>query len=197
MQSLCSICLLVLLGLACLPAGAASKTGFTVKASNVSISDHGSGTSTVTITSVNGYTSTKIQVECDGGPSGGIQGYVYPVCTSAQTLETLPANGSVEVPLQLTPPPGVNGNAAPMVAAGMGALVFAGVSVRRRSRWNSLTTVILLGAGAAVCLCGTGCGGHGGLVMTPGTYTYGVRVTAPDVPAGVIQSFTVHVQDPG
>ena len=162
---------------------AASAPALKLTATNVSMGDRGSGTSQFTLTSLNGFTGT-VKVECPNGLIDTLE-EVLPVCTPESQVFTLPANGSVSGTVQLIPPWTIMGSVRrdlpasperapqgmPFVAGGLMAACLMGSKLRRG--WRRTLSVIVL---CAVSLAGlgavTGCIGHGGLAMTPGSYTY-------------------------
>jgi hypothetical protein len=174
---------------------------FTLTASNVSMSDQGSGTSTFTLTSVNGFTG-QVGVLCTG-PSSLLVDLVLPSCDSPTQQVVVPANGSVSGSMSFVPPfsnqslgrrgrPGKAPLEAPLVASAL-AMGLIGLRFRRRlSRWMVL--LVIGAAGLAATAGVTGCIGHGGLAMTPGTYSYTLSAAARSSSAtgNTTISVTVH-----
>jgi hypothetical protein len=182
--------------------------GFTITASNVTMSNGGSsgvGSSTVTLTSVNGYTGT-VGVTC-GAPTEPAEVNV-PVCNlggpAFVILETLTANQVVTGTIGFfnTRPPcnpcpvslprrGGHGLAQGLALAGV---LLLGFGIRRRAaRWLTLT---LLATGTLAGLVGiSACGGNNSVVTaTPGTYAY--TLTAVDEKTAVAVSTTINVTVP-
>ena len=164
-------------------AAAATSPGFTITASNVSVSDTGSGSSSYTVTSVDGFTG-KVGVSCF---APGINGSLaIPDCDVPEQFLTIPANGSASGTMPFTPPTNVSAkndgkdNRRPAGPLAAGAMVLAGfAAARRRLRWNRTLSALALCAGLLAGLTATGCGGHGGLAMAPGTYTYQIQAVGP------------------
>ena len=164
-------------------ASAATSPGFTITASNVSVSDTGSGSSSYTVTSVDGFTG-KVGVSCFAPEIDG--SLAIPNCDVPEQFLTIPANGSASGKMPFTPPSNVNAKnqggdrrrpAGPLAA---GALMLAGfAAARRRMRWNRTISALALCTGLLAGLSATGCGGHGGLAMAPGTYTYTIQAIGP------------------
>ena len=178
-------------------ASAATSPGFTIAASNVSVSDTGSGKSSYTVTSVDGFTG-QVGVSCFAPEINGA--LAIPSCDVPEQFLTLTANGSVKGTMPFTPPTNVTaknqgGNrrkpAGPLAA---GAMILAGfAAARRRMRWSRTISALALSAGLLTGLSATGCGGHGGLAMAPGTYTYNIQAVGPGLKvASANITVTVH-----
>jgi hypothetical protein len=169
----------------CLPALAATPS-FSVAATGVTMSSNaasGTGSTSVTLTSVNGYAGT-VGVICS--PPTTAAGVNLPFCNAGGPavvlIETLTANqtatGTIGFFNSLPPcnPCPVNlprrgGHRLPSGLALAGALL-VGLGFRRRApRWLALT---LFAAGSLAGLAGIGaCGGNSNnRIVTPGTYTY-------------------------
>jgi hypothetical protein len=175
---------------------------FTLTASNVSMSDQGSGTSTIKLTSVNGFTG-QVGVLCSGPSSFLAPDLVLPSCDSATQQLVVPANGSVTGTMSFVPPfsnqsvgrrgrPGKAPLETPLAAGALG-MGLIGLRFRRKlSRWMAM---LVLGAAGLAAMAGvTGCIGHGGLAMTPGTYSYTLSAAARSSSAtgNTTISVTVH-----
>jgi len=178
---------------------------FTLTASNVSISDQGSSTAGFTLTSVNGYTG-QVGVVCIGPNSVLFPELVLPSCANTPQYLTVPANGTVSGSLNFYPPwlsemsmnrqgsprPGRKPNRQPLAAVALASVL--GIGMRKRvNRWLAMIVVAAASLGAMTGLIG--CIGHGGLAMTPGTYTYTVMATSDTLPLGsksATISVTVH-----
>jgi hypothetical protein len=164
-------------------AAAATSPGFTIAASNVSVSDTGSGSSSYTVTSVSGFTG-QVGVSCFPPEINGA--LAIPNCDVPEQFLTIPVNGSVSGKMPFTPPTNVTAKndgghkhhpAGPLAA---GAMVLAGfAAARRRLRWNRTLSGLALCAGLLASLSATGCGGHGGLAMAHGTYSYNIQAVGP------------------
>jgi hypothetical protein len=184
-------------GLLVLPAWGIAPS-VTLTASNVSMSDQGTGTSQFTLASVNGFTG-QVNVVCSG-PDPGPMGIVLPNCTSNTKVFNVPANGSVSGTMQLTPPWSSSvatiGNfpisqkckalEMPATAGGLALACLVGLRLRRGwQRWFAVlgvTAAGLVGVGSV-----TGCIGHGGLAMQPGAHSYEIIGTTP---SGVLEADT-------
>lgn len=164
-------------------AAGAAAPALKLTATNVSMGDRGSGTSRFTLTSLNGFTGT-VNVNCPNGITSSLE-EVLPVCTPGSQVFKLPANGSVSGTVRLIPPWTIMGSVRrdlptspwrtplgmPAVAGGLMAACLMGSKLRRG--WRRILSVIALCAvGFAGLGAVTGCIGHGGLAMTPGSYTY-------------------------
>jgi hypothetical protein len=191
--------------LAGLPALAATPA-FTLAASNVTMSSNtssGTGSSSFTLASVNGYAGT-VGINCSAPtPPAGVK---VPVCDfggpAYPYIETLAANqtatGTIAFrnslpacnPCPVSLPRPRNHGLAPDLALA-GALLF-GFGLRRRAvRWF---TAILLALGAFTVLAGiSACGGNSNAV-TPGTYAY--TITALDMSSGQFTTTSINVTVP-
>jgi hypothetical protein len=171
----------------------AATPNFTFTANNVTMSSSGSsgtGTSSITLTSVDGYAGT-VGILC--APPTLPAGVKVPVCNSGgaiaySVLTNLTANqtatGTLEF-LNFLPPcnpcpvslPRREEHGLPQGLALAGALVFGfGFWPRARRR----LTLTLLAVGALVCLMGIGACGGGKSVVTPGTYPYTLTAVGLD-----------------
>lgn len=191
------------------PRALAATPSFTVSATNVTMPlSQGScsngvcneqfGSSTFTLTSVDGYTGSP-QVTCAAvNPPADA---VLPTCYQHGLMGELPANGTINgtilflAPGQIPPPePASQLNRPGRAAAGMAlaAMLFFGLGVRRRAaRWF---TLVLLAIGALGGLAAiSACGGNGNS-MTPGVYSY--SVTATDSTTGNTAATTISVTIP-
>lgn len=184
---------------------------FTLTATNVTMSSSGSsgtGSSSITLASVNGYTGS-VQVVCtpptlatsvkapyctNAGGGGGEVPVVPPykltanaAVTGTIALYNFPLPCSNPCPVSL-PHRGGHGLAAGLALAG--ALLLGFGFRRRATRWLSLT---LLVAGALTGLGGiSACGGNSD-VVTSGTYAYTITATDVNTTAVVTTSMNVTV----
>jgi hypothetical protein len=182
-------------GLLALRASGATPS-FTLKASNVSVSDQGSGVSNFTITSVNGF-SGEVGVVCTGPNPIIVPDLILPVCTVATVNFQVPAGGSVKGTMNFVPPPSVESSSneirerqrrpgnrqLPFEGGAMAAVVLVGWGLRRTL--NKRIAMLVLGVASLIASAIlSGCSGNGGLAMTPGTYS--------DEVSGVSASATVN-----
>jgi len=171
--------------------------------SPASIAPGASATSTVTISSTNGYAgSVTITCALTGSPSGAAD---LPSCSSGSqtvTLSSTNTSGTATVSVGTT---GSNsgelvlpkmGPGKGWMGAGGGAvlalLMFFGIPARRRS-WRSMVgavvLMVILGA-----MAGCGGGGNQNLGTTAGTYTFTITATgSPAQGSGDTTTFTVNV----
>jgi hypothetical protein len=170
----------------------AATPSFTVSATNVTMPlSQGScnnsgctvqfGSSTFTLTSVNGYTGA-LQVICAvASPPAGA---MLPTCFQHGLMPALPANKTITGEILFlapgqTPPPSPAGflNRPGRAAASLAlaATLLFGLGARRRAaRWF---TIVLLALGALGGLAAiSACGGNSNS-MTPGTYSYAITAT--------------------
>ena len=163
-------------------ASAATKPGFNITASNVSVSDTGSGSSTYTATSLDGFTG-QVAVSCFAPQVDGL--LVIPNCDVPAQIVTVPVNGSVSGKIPFTPPSNVTArneggskphSTGPLAA---GAIAMIGFAAARRRRWNRTLAPLLLVAALFAGISATGCGGHGGLAMSHGTFGYSIQAVGP------------------
>ena len=194
----------VLLTVSSLPALAATPA-FTIVATNVTMSSNtssGTGTTSFTLTSVNGYTGS-VGVNCNApNPPAGV---TVPICdfggpayapytlTANQTItgtitfaNSLPACNPCPVSL-----PRSRGHKLPATLALAGAILFAFGFRRRASRWLTLT---LFALGSLAGLVGTSACGGNKTVVTPGTYAY--TISAVDLTTFANVSTSVQVTVP-
>jgi hypothetical protein len=196
-----AIFLMSLALLAAHDAAAATTPGVSITASNVSVSDTGSGSSAYTVTSVGGFTG-QVGVSCFAPELDGA--LVLPDCDIPQQFLTIPANGSATGKMPFTPPANVTAQnkrenksrderrpSGPLAA---GVLTRAGfAAARRRLRWNRTLSAFALCAGLLAGLTATGCGGHGGLAMSHGTFGYTIQAVGPGLKtASAYINVTVH-----
>lgn len=157
-------------------------------ATNVSMGDRGSATSTLTLTSLNGFTG-QVFLSCGNGEEDiDPNGAVLPICTVSPRILTVPANGSVSGTAQFTPPPTVSTSlrpelpgrpkrgplGAPLTACCLASLTIIGLRMKR-GRSRVIAFMLLAAAGLAGLGSMTACIGKGGLAMTPGTYFYEIQ----------------------
>jgi hypothetical protein len=184
----------------------AATPGFTLAATNVTMSSSGSagsGASSFTLTSVNGYTGT-VGILCGAPtPPAGVK---VPVCTGGGPailiIETLAANqvvsGTIGFNNSVAPcnPCPVNLPRRPDHGLGQGvelagALLFAFGFRRRAARW---LTLAFFAVGALAVLAGiSACGGNNN-GATPGTYAY--TITAMDITTDATVSTSINVTVP-
>lgn len=153
--------------------------GFTVSAANVTLSGQGSGTSQFTLTSVQGYGDTGIIVKCTGPNPNLLPFVVIPECSVPEPIVNLSAGGSVSGTINFFPPWTATQAWSRPVWPAAGALL-GGLGLFGLRRWKRARGRFALWAGmlSLVLLTGlTGCGGHPGLAMTPGIYTFVISGT--------------------
>ncbi len=168
---------LLLVGLA--PAAelfAAAAPGFTITASNVSISGKGTAETQFTVKSVNGFAG-KVGIRCKG-PDPNLTPYlVLPSCSHPDQLFVITAGGSGSGTMGFYPPwtdttiaaarSGKPPDSIPLVA---GIIVGFGLLGLRARKFLTRQLAMLAAAASLTFLAGTlGCIGSGGLAMTPGT----------------------------
>ena len=153
--------------------------GFTVTATNVSLSGQGSGTSEFTLTSVQSYSDTGVIVKCTGPDPNLLPFVVIPACSISEPLVNIPAGGSVSGTINFFPPwtatQASSHRAWPLTGTLVAGLGLAGLRrwERIQGRFNFLAGILFL-----LVLTGfTGCIGSGGLAMTPGIYTFVISGT--------------------
>ena len=190
----------------------AATPGFTITATNVTVSSSGSsgvGSSSFTLTSVNGYTGS-VFVGCNYPTLPA--GVRAPYCGNgvagsgaipAQPPITLTANEVVtgtiyfyNVPVPCSNPcpvslPRRGGHGLPQGLALAGALLLGFGFRPRAARWLTLTLFALC---AFFALAGiSACGGNNN-VVTPGTYAY--TITATDINTSAFVNASVNVTVP-
>jgi hypothetical protein len=190
----------------------AATPSFTITATNVAVSSStssGVGSSTFTLTSVNGYAGS-VRVSCaPPTPPVGIKvpyctgGFPGPAAVPAQPPITLTADEVVTgtVPFYNAPVPCSNPCPVSLphrdshkLAQGIalaGALVL-GFGFRRRAARR--LTLMLLAVGTLAGLAGISACGANNSVVTPGTYAY--TITATDVNTAVAVNTSVNVTVP-
>jgi len=163
------------------PQAHAANPTFTISATNVTMSSSGSsgtGASTFTLTSLNGYTGT-IGINCY--PTTEQAGATVPFCGgSAMIGHTLSANQVVtgQLPFYNVPVPEpvrlpLRRSHAGLTRLALAAMIFCGLGLRKR-----IPRALYLALLAAALFAGLGtmsaCGGSKSAV-TPGTYSYTVK----------------------
>jgi hypothetical protein len=188
----------------CSPVLAATPS-FSVAATNVTMSSNaasGTGSTSITLTSVNGYAGTVGFICSPPTTAGGVN---LPVCNfggpAYVLFETLTANQTATgtIAFRNSPPPcnpcPVNmprrgGHRLPSSLALAGALL-VGLGFRRRApRW---LTLALFTVGSLAGLVGIGACGGNNSVVTPGTYTYTVSAVDMKTSASMTTSVMVTV----
>lgn len=185
---------------------AAPSPSFTITATNVTMSSatsSGIGSSTFTLTSVNGYTGTVVVGCIAPTPPSGAN---VPVCNwsagPARGAYTLTANqvvtGSMAFINSISPCnpcpvslPRRSGHGLPQGLALAGALLFGFAFRRKAARWLTLT---LFAVGALAGLAAISACGGSNSVVTPGTYVY--TISATDISTAVSVTTTVSVTVP-
>jgi len=163
-----------------LPAFCAAPTpGFTVTASNLTLSGQGSGTSQFTLTSVQGYSDTGVIVRCTGPNPNLLPFVVIPECAIPEPIVKIPAGGSVSGTINFFPPWTARQASSRRTWPLAGTLV-AGICLIGFRRWKNLRGWFAVVAAILSFFCFSGlvgCIGHGGLAMTPGAYTFVISGT--------------------
>lgn len=190
----CLLCWGPLSALAVTPAFTIAATDVTVSSANSS----GFGSSSIALTSVDGYTGT-VQVICDPPtPSNGVK---TPYCNgpTADPSYTLTANKTVTAKVgfsNATLPAGIVGlprrrSSGPVPVLALAGVLLWGIAKRRRAA--RFLTLILVVAGSLATLGGmSACGGSSNAV-TPGTYVY--TLTASDHASNTVTT-SIHVTVP-
>jgi hypothetical protein len=174
---------------------------FTVSATNVTMSSsssNGTGLTTFTLTSVNGY-SGSVAVYC--APKSAPAGAKQPLCGGSTVAAAYPvapnAPASGSISFTNTPVPSPAGLLQHQDRAGTSGVALAmvflvGLGLRRRaSRWILL---VLLAVGTFTGLAPLeGCGGAGNAV-TPGTYPFDIE--GSDINTSFSASTTISVTVP-
>jgi hypothetical protein len=153
--------------------------GFTVKATDLSLSGQGSGTSQFTLTSVQGYADTGVIVKCTGPNPNLLPFVVLPECSIPEPIVNIPAGGSVSGTINFFPPWTAT-QASSRRAWPLTGTFVAGIGLMGFRRWKRLGRRFATAAAilSLIVLTGvTGCVGHGGLAMTPGIYTFVISGT--------------------
>lgn len=179
----------------------AATPDFTITATNVVMTSHdssGTGSTTFTLTSVNGYTGS-VQVTCD--PPTPPEGATIPYCGGGPVSRAynLTANETAKGGISFTnvPVPEAvvnrksNETHGKSIALGLAGLLFLGLRFRRNAaRWF---TLVLLAVVTLAGLSGVvACGGSSS-VVTPGTYTYAIKATDINTSVSVSTSISVTV----
>ncbi len=153
--------------------------GFTVTATNVSLSGQGSATGQFTLTSVQGYADTGVVVKCTGPDPNLLPYVVIPACSIPEPLVNIPGGGSVSGTINFFPPWTATQASSLRGWPLTGALVSAVVLIRLRKRKEvHRRSAVLTGMLSLFLLTGmTACVGNGGLAMTPGLYTFVISGT--------------------
>ena len=197
------IVLLLFIGRLGLPAWGATP-GFTITASNVSMSDMGSGTSNFTLTSTGGFTG-QVSVDCSGPDPILVPLLILPICNPPAEIFPLPANGTASGTIQFVPPPSVQGSVdservplrrnrsreVPFGAGACAAAMLFGVGFRRRFV-RHLSVIMAFAVSAAALASVTGCIGKGGLAMTPGTYSYVISAASATLTSKATIQVNIH-----
>lgn len=174
----------------------ASTPGFTMTASNVSLSGQGSGSSAITLTSVDGYTG-QVVVGCVGPNPIIAPVLVLPVCTNSTAVIQVPADGKSSGTIAFYPPwqsasassthKGTRPRRSlPIVAVGLVGLGLLGLRTKKDWAANVIALVYIGLVSGAI-----GCIGQGGLQMTPGTYSYTINASGTGASATTTISVTV------
>lgn len=159
----------------------AATPSFTISATNATMSSSGSsgtGSSTFTLTSFNGYSGT-IGITCY--PTSEPAGAKMPYCGGSAMLgHSLTANAmvtgslpffNVPVPEPVSIP--VRRSKAGPAGLALAAMLLLGLGFRKRVSRLLLIVLLAAGAFAGLGILG-GCGGSNS-VVTPGTYSYTVK----------------------
>lgn len=159
----------------------AATPGYTITASNVSVSGQGSGVSQFTLTSVGGFTGI-VGVTCIGPNTNFAPDLILPDCNHPVENFAIPSGGSVSGTMNFYPPwtdsyasasSGRRNQPArslPLIAGAFAGLGLIGLRMRKIVNRR---VALLVGAVCLASLAGiAGCLGQGGLAMTPGTYAY-------------------------
>lgn len=184
--------------------------GFSVAATNVTISSPGattSNTSTLTVTPTNGFTGPiTFGASITSSPSGAVYLPTFAVSPNPLTI-TGAAAQTTTLTVSTTAPTSAVVHAAgtmsrwlPAGILSLAALLLFGIPARRRNWRGMVAIILLLGAlatGAVACGGGgSGGGGGGGGGGTPGTTAGSYTVTVTGTAGTVVQTttFTVNVQ---
>ncbi|MGA2349378.1 MAG: hypothetical protein ABSF70_03015 [Terracidiphilus sp.] len=187
-----------------LPAFAATP-GFTLTASNVNMSDMGSGVSNFTLTSVDGFAG-QVSVVCTGPNPLLVPDLVLPNCAAIEEF-LVPAGGSASGTMNFNPPSSVQSAAkphalprnpgspihTPLKFCALVAALLGFSCTKKLNRWFAM---VLVCAVSLTGLCGTtGCLGRGGLAMTPGTYSYVISASSPTITTAVSATISVTIHE--
>ncbi|MDR3753661.1 MAG: hypothetical protein P4K93_08410 [Terracidiphilus sp.] len=171
---------------------------FTITATSVSLPGQGTGSSQITLTSVNGFAGT-VGVSCYEPVVTNATEPVLPSCAEPVKNLVVPANGSVSGAILFYPPWETSHETAslftrtkPHYSEPLLGGVFIGCGLLGWRLRKTLNRCGALVAAAVFCLSLAGlvgCMGHGGLAMTPGTYAY----TISGASTGMTQTTTASV----
>ncbi len=162
--------------------------GIAVTATNVGINGQGTATSTFTVKSVNGFAgSVGIQCQAPATLPGSV--LILPECNKPISDVAVSAGGSVSGTISFFPPASITGNEVsrnssprpdqPRLPLALGAVAGLGLLGFRFRKLLRDQAVLAIAAVGLCLLTGlAGCGGKGGLAMTPGTYTYTIAAAA-------------------
>lgn len=175
----------------CCSHAANAAAGFTLSATNVTLSSTGTGSSSITLTAAGGY-SGSVYINCNlvKGPGSAASApicittppHLYPLGPSQLTQTTSlpfepPGSAVPAVQTRNQPLPASNGSGSHIVAAGslaMASVLLVGFNKRVRSRrWPYFAVfgiAVITGLGS-LCACGGSSRMNG---LTPGTYTFNV-----------------------
>lgn len=179
-------------------AQAATAPGFSITATNVSLSGQGTATTQFTLTSVGGFTG-QVGVICSGPDPNLFPDIIFPDCSHPTQQFVIPANGSVSGTMGFYPPwqvetastqrdkPSHPSRSLPLLAGTFAGLGLLGLRVKSRRVAMGIGVVCLGLLSGAI-----GCMGHSGLQMTPGTYTYTLSGSGLGVSATKQFTVTVH-----
>jgi hypothetical protein len=176
------------LGTAVASSAATPTPSFTIVATNVSLPGQGTGSSQLTVTSMDGFAGT-VGISCFAPNVANITEPVIPSCTEPVVNLVVPANGSVSGTMIFYPPWEINTydpaslpvrrnsrSSRTMLASLIIGGVMLGWRIRKAvNRHVALCVAVALSLSLAVL---AGCMGQGGLAMTPGTYAYAITGTA-------------------
>jgi hypothetical protein len=142
----------------------------------------GSGTSTITVSALNGFTGT-VNLTCTPPSTAHITCSLVPLNVSltgsAQTQTSVLTIGTVAA--RLESPPGAHPRGIWLAASGsslFAALVLCGVPSRRRSR-SAILGLLMIASIATIVGCGGGSSNHNSQGTPAGTYSITVTGTGP------------------
>jgi sugar lactone lactonase YvrE len=162
----------------------------TPSTSNLSITSGSTGTVTLTVAAVGGYTGTATyscallpaDMSCSFAPATATFTSSNTTASTVLTISTKPTAATTAA--QLTQPHRPGGSGSMPLLAVIGLWIpgifagFLGLGKGRRG-WRSLTMIVLFVIGCAAMAGITGCGGGSGATQTPaGTYNIEVEITA-------------------